>query len=342
MGLERKSIDPIRVAAYEWHSQFVAGDMSPAEQQRFESWLAADPRHRAAYERAARLRREMQALDKADLPPAGFRPLSRERFVAWCRVAWCRVAWCRVGWAHWSPRAVGGSLAFATAVFVLLQVVPFGFFDPTAEHFETAVAEIRDVTLADGSVVTLGAKSRFSVAMDGKARRLELYAGEAFFDVASDPNRPFIVSAKEVEVAVLGTAFDLKLAGEGLRVAVAEGVVEVGHASAMRLRAGQQISVTHDSEFGKVTSVDPVKLGVWRRNRLVYVGASLSEVVADANRYHDGWIFLRDQRAADIRITGGFDPRDIDAMFATLADAFPIVVWRPLDAVTIIGSDAPD
>ena len=332
MGLKGKSVDAIRVAAYEWHSQVVAGDMSPAEQQRFESWLAADPRHRAAYERAARLRREMQALDKADLPPAGFRPLPRERFIAWCRV----------GWAHWSLRVAGGSLALATAVFVLLQVVPFGFFDPTAEHFETAVAEIRDVILSDGSVVTLGAKSRLSVAMDGEARRLELYAGEAFFDVASDPNRPFIVSAEETEVAVIGTAFDLRLAGERLRVAVAEGVVELVRASPIRLRAGQQISVTRDGEFGEISSVDPSRLGVWRRNRLVYVGASLSEVVADANRYHDGWIFLRDQRAADIRITGGFDPQDIDAMFATLADAFPIVVWRPIDAVTIIGSDAPD
>ena len=332
-----KNADAIRVAAHEWHVRTEASYMTREDRQRFARWLAADPRHSAAYERAASLWGEVGALDRADLPSAAFRPLLRERFIAWCRA----------GWGAWSLRFAGGSVALAALALLLLQVVPFGFFDPSAEHFETAVAEIRDITLSDGSVVTLGARTRLSVAMDPKARTVELHGGEAFFDVAGDPARPFTVRADETHVTVLGTVFDLRQVGEGLRLAVAKGLVAVGPATPeskgpqAELTAGQQVSVGGEGAPGQITSVAPDTLGAWRRNRLVYVGASLSEVVADANRYHDGWIVLRDQRAANLKITGAFDAKDIDGMLATLADALPITLWRPLDAVTFIGSAAP-
>ena len=332
-----KSPQAIRVAAHEWHARIEAGDMTRDDRRRFARWLAADPRHREAYERAVRLWGEVSALDHAALPPVAFRPLLRERFIAWCHV----------GWGPWSLRIAGGSLALAAVVLVMLQVVPFGFFDPSAEHFETAVAEIRAVTLPDGSVVTLGAKTRLSVAMDPQARRVELHGGEAFVDVAKDPARPFTVRAGETDVTVLGTAFDLRQVDRVLRVAVVEGLVEVGPAAPeaeqpqAELTAGQQVSVSEDGALGPITAVAPDRLGAWRRNRLIYVGASLSEVVADANRYHDGWIVLRDQGAANLKITGAFDATDIDGMLATLVDALPITIWRPFDAVTLIGSAAP-
>lgn len=332
-----KSPQAIRVAAHEWHARIEAGDMTRDDRRRFARWLAADPRHSAAYERAASLWADVSALDRAAVPAAAFRPLLRERFVAWRRA----------GWGPWSLRIASGSLALAAVVFVMLQVIPFGFFDPGTEHFETAVAEIRAVTLPDGSVVTLGAKTHLSVAMDPQARKVELHGGEAFFDVARDPARPFTVRADETDVTVLGTAFDLREVERSLRIAVAEGLVAVWPATSeaegpqAELTAGQQVSVSEEGAIGPITAVAPDTLGAWRRNRLVYVGASLSEVVADANRYHDGWIVLRDQGAANLKITGAFDATDIDGMLATLDDALPITLWRPLDVVTFVGSAAP-
>lgn len=332
-----KSLRAIRVAAHDWRARIEAGDMSRDDRQRFARWLAADPRHSAAYERAARLWGEVSALDRAAVPAAAYRPLLRERVIAWCQV----------GWGRWSLRFAGGSLALAALAFLLIQVVPFGSFDPGAKHFETAVAEIRDVTLPDGSVVTLGPKTRLSVAMDPQARKVELHGGEAFFDVVRDPARPFSVRADETDVTVLGTAFDLRQVEENLRIAVAEGLVAVGPATPKaegpqaELAAGQQVVVSEEGALGRITSIPPDRLGAWRRNRLVYVGVPLSEVVADANRYHDGWIVLRDGEAANLKITGAFDAKDIDGMLATLADALPITLWRPLDAVTLIGSAAP-
>ena len=337
MESKDKNAHAIRVVAHEWHMRVEAGDMTREDRQRFARWLAADPRHRAAYERAASLWGDVSALDRAAVPSAAFRPLLRERFIAWSGH----------GLGPWTLRLAGGSLALAALVFVLLQFVPFGSFDPGAEHFETAVAEIREVTLSDGSVVTLGARTRLSVVMDPQVRKVALHEGEAFFDVARDPARPFTVRAEETRVTVLGTAFDVRRVGEGLRVAVVEGFVAVGPATPevegpqAELTAGQQVSVGGEGALGPITAVASDRLGAWRRNRLVYVGASLSEVVADANRYHDGWIVLRDQTAADLKITGAFDATDIDGMLATLADALPISVWRPLDAVTLIGSATP-
>ena len=334
---EAQSAHAIRMAAHEWHAQIEAGDMGPTDRQRFERWLAADPAHRAAYERAVQLWQEVGALDEASLPAAAVRALPRERFMAWFHD----------GRGRWLPRLAGGGLAFAAMVVLLVQLIPFGWLSPGSERFETAVAEIREVTLSDGSLVTLGAKTRLSVAMTEGEREIELHAGEAYFDVAKDPKRPFIVRSDGAKVEAIGTAFELRLVEDGLRVAVAEGIVDVAHsapkdkATPARLRAGQRVSVNGDGEIGRVKSVDPGKLGAWRRGRLAYIGAPLSEVVADANRYHDGWIFVRDQQAADLEITASFAADDIDGMFATLAEALPIVFWRPISALVLIETKDP-
>ncbi len=308
--------------------------MRSGERARFEAWLAADERHRAAYARAACLWREVGGLDKASLPPAARRPLPRERVIARYRDG---------RWRH-PLHGAGGAVVVAALVLVLLNVIPFGH--PDADVMETAAAEIREVTLGDGSIVTLGARTSLSVTLDARARAIELRAGEAFFDVASDPDRAFSVRVGTMRIEAVGTAFDVRRIGDGFQVAVAEGLVALrgltaaGESSA-RLRAGQRVSVSGAGKRGRITAVNPAKLGAWRRGRLVYVGAPLSEVVADANRYHDGWILLRDRRAANLEITAVFDANDIGLMLATLDDALPITVWRPMDAIAVIGSAAP-
>lgn len=336
MNKKKDTSHAIRIAAHEWHAQIQAGDMTAADRQRFDAWLADDARHEAAYERARFLWQEVGSLDNETIPSAAFEPLPRERFLAWCRV----------GLGRWSLRLAGGALAAVTMTFLVLQIIPDGYFSPGTHHFETAVAEIRDITLPDGTEVTLGGKTHLSVDIESNTRRVFLNAGEAFFDVAKDPQRPFVILSEDTEVQVIGTAFDLRRFGDGLRVAVAEGRVQVsnqasnGRSAAVQLTAGQQLVVNADGTLGQVMSIDPAKIGAWRNSRLVYMGAPLSQVVADANRYFDGWILLRDQKSAELKITAAFDARDINAMLTTLDEGLPIDVWRPLDAIAVIGSSS--
>lgn len=327
----------VRREAHEWCAQIEAGGLSPTERQCFANWLSADPSHEAAYERATLLWQEVGDLDEAVVPPIAFRPLFRERFQTWCDV----------GWGRWSLRFTGVATAFATIAFLFIQILPSGWYLLEFEHYETAVAEVRDITLSDDSVIALGAQTSLSVAIGEDRRRVRLHSGEAFFDVEKDKARPFTIRSGESQVTVIGTAFNLRQTDAGLRVAVAEGRVEVGAAvqgvqrSAKELRAGEQVLVSGDGEVGEISPVNPDKLGAWRRNRLIYVGATLAEVLVDANRYRDGWIILRDRELADLRITGAFDARDIDGMLATLAEALPITLSRPLKPIVVIGPRNP-
>jgi len=125
-------------------------------------------------------------------------------------------------------------LAFAAAAALLLLVGVGALIErrpPLSQAattiVETSVGENREVSLTDGSLVIVGAKSLLWVTLAEYKRAVRLERGEAFFRVAKDPSRPFIVSAHETSVTAIGTAFDVRLSGEQVSIAVAEGVVRV-------------------------------------------------------------------------------------------------------------------
>lgn len=342
MVFRDQTTQAIRIAAHDWQSRIEAGEMTPTDRQSFEVWLAADPRHRSAYDRAAGLWRQIGAIDRSALPARSLQPLRRERLIAWRNAAW-RDA----GWRRWPLRFAGGFAVLASVLLVLLLIDPSSILSPDSRGFKTQIAETREIVLADGSRVTLGARSSLSVKLGETARRVRLRFGEAFFEVASDPARPFIVESDGFRVEALGTAFDLRRLGDGLRVAVAEGTVAVGSAqptgdvAPTQLSAGQQVTANHLGGLGDVTAIAQEAVGAWRRDRLVYKGAPLSDVVADANRYHSDWILLRDEKAAQLEITAVFDARDIEGMLAALGEALPVVVrHRPGPIITINGRTA--
>jgi transmembrane sensor len=94
-------------------------------------------------------------------------------------------------------------------------------------HFETGVAEVREIRLTDGSEVTLGACTSIDVAFRGDERRVTLNEGEVFFSVSRSLTRPFVVMIGNKEVRVLGTKFEVRRRATTIRLAVAEGKVEV-------------------------------------------------------------------------------------------------------------------
>ena len=117
------------------------------------------------------------------------------------------------------PLAMAASIAAAVAAPQLLT--------PASLELQTGVAETRAVPLADGSTVTLGARSSVEVRYDGDARKVVLEEGQAFFEVAHDETRPFTVLAGNAEIRVTGTKFDVRRSGDDVQIAVLEGRVEL-------------------------------------------------------------------------------------------------------------------
>jgi transmembrane sensor len=315
----------LKATAREWLLRLELEQPSAEERVRFETWRAEDPRHDAAYQRFQSIWRDAAALKElASLAPLNA-PVSipaRPR----------RRAWMMTG------TALAASVALALVVFRFDLVA--GWTAPSSGQYSTGTAETRTLKLADGSTLVLGAKSALEVAYRDDERRVSLTAGEAYFSVAKDPLRPFVVEAGDKQVRVLGTVFEVRRGGDGLRVSVVEGVVEVVEIvqapsgqpiTRQVLHAGQQ---THARIGGEIQAPQPMahkEAAAWRHGRRVYVDAPLHEVVADANRYSRQAIRIADPEVAELKVSVTYSSERVEEMLGALARSLPVEVERKRD-----------
>ena len=205
----------------------------------------------------------------------------------------------------------------------------------------TQIAELEEIALDDGSVVTLGARSKMDVAFTEESRQVVLLAGEAFFDVAPDEARPFFVAVDDTLIRVVGTKFDVKRATGDVHVSVLEGKVAVMKADAVSphgfeaatedptvrlLSAGQKIVATPQALPQDIQQIEHATPGAWRSGRLAYEDASLTEIIADVNRYSDRPIRIAQAELGDIRFTMGFQADQIETWLNALEASQPVRV----------------
>jgi transmembrane sensor len=211
---------------------------------------------------------------------------------------------------HGRPRAwpvVGGLAAAAAAVAVVVLLRP-PMPAPT-DIYQTAKGQSRMLQLADGSHVRLNSASRLSVRLDRDVRRIELAEGEAAFDVAKDPNRPFLISVGDRTVRVVGTEFDVLRHDGKLRVTVRRGIVAVQAPDAapgsepVLLKVGDQLEHVAGDRVSTVEQVDPDAAFAWKDGELIYRSRPLAEVVEDLNRYYATPVRVSGP-AANVRFSG--------------------------------------
>lgn len=265
-------------------------------------------------------------------------PTLRERVVA----AWHGLIEQRPGFMP-SPRWALASIVAAMVLAGSWFLTPTG--NPT---YATQVAEIRDVPLDDGTVVTLGARSAVDVQFTNAERTVRLASGEAFFAVSRDTSRPFVVLAGDTRIRVVGTKFNVHYEGGRVRVSVLEGIVEVARADGsterigpaaptVTLTAGQQLLAAGSAPLAP----EPLRgatPGAWREGRLDYQDAPLSEIIADANRYRSGTIRIASPALAGERLTTSFRTSQIDQMLETLPETLPVALRRNPDGTVELRS----
>ncbi|AXE63941.1 hypothetical protein BBF93_06705 [Hyphomonas sp. CACIAM 19H1] len=313
--------------AREWHTLMNSGVADEATRQAFEGWLHADRANKQAYFDLEQMWRDLDfAAVSAEVDVAGaLQEAARPR-----------------RWTYSGRRAVAvlaGSAGLCLAALALflggVPHAPAGQPPATLSvevpDYATAVAEVREVLLEDGTRVTLGPKSEMNVTFTSDSRNVILLAGEAFFEVTADPQRPFFVSADDTLVRVVGTKFDVKRAPGDVHVSVLEGVVDVmkpralepdrvrqtGAVETKRLVAGQKIIAA--ASLPAVKEIEQAQPGAWRSGRLAYEDASLSEIIADLNRYSDRPIRIAGGGVAEVRLTTAFRSSEIEAWLDVLA-----------------------
>ncbi|MEZ5984757.1 MAG: FecR domain-containing protein [Hyphomonas sp.] len=296
-----------------WLLTFASGEASPEKERAFADWLAASEENRLAYERAHRLWEGLAEVD-------GIEDLLTERDNV--RKLPQRPALTR-------RLLLGGGLAAGLACAAAVGLVALQPAPVEEIMLVTARGEIKTFTLSDGSQITLGGASRVRGEFSGKTRDLQLAAGNAYFDIARDENRPLTVDTGDVQVRVLGTRFDIKKRADRVSVSVDSGHVRVtaGNLTETRdLLAGDKIVSTAAMRLGAVEGFDPEKELSWRSGRLSFVDAPLRDIVADMNQYSDRPVRLGPGAPADMRLTLSFSVQQIGQVLAGLDAAYPIQV----------------
>jgi transmembrane sensor len=293
----RETAAEIEQAAADWVAQLDRGPLSESEQKELEQWAAADPRRAGAYARALAVSLHFdRAVALGNEFAAKHHPVeaptTRRRFMA---VAASAAAACATGM---------GIFTFSRRPVAALPP-PIG----------TAKGAVREVVLREGSTVTLNTMTELRSELTAALRRVDLLRGEALFDVAKEPGRPFIVYAGDFSVRAVGTSFTVRRIGpDAIKVVVTEGIVEVSRRQDVlgRLHAGIAFAVDA-SATPVIETLNPSQVGsalAWRSGQIDLQGLTLSEAAEEFSRYSNLRIRVSDPSIANLHIAGVYATSD--------------------------------
>lgn len=274
--------------AVDWLLRLQESPSDSLLRQEFEHWLDASEANRAAYRKvefiSATVKRGSQAAAQSEtvirLPERRRRGL----------------------------RLIG-----AGAALVAAACLAFALFPVLQKHmladYVTGVAQLREVELPDGSTAYLDAGSAIAVNYRGTRREIALLEGQAFFKVVKNSDRPFVVEANKVTVAVSGTAFGVRIAPRSTSVLVESGSVEVSTPSepTSLLTAGDSLVYDHDSGVVSRRNVPSTTIALWRSRRLMIHEEPFEDILEEVGRHVPGAIILRDKSLNRQLVTGVFD-----------------------------------
>jgi transmembrane sensor len=205
-----------------------------------------------------------------------------------------------------------GALIIGGLAWQRHQDMPSKLAQVEARTFSTGIGQQASFRMSDGSMITINTGSTLSVSESDTRRSTQVKQGEAFFEVAKNPRKPFVVEAEGVTVTALGTAFAVRDLGEdGVRVTLAHGRVRVD----MPAVAGQPAQSTLLSPDTQLTwragrySIAPVNLRQqlgWRQGMVVFDRTPLAQAVAEINRYSSQEIVVASASLARRPISGSF------------------------------------
>ncbi|WP_338474636.1 FecR family protein [Pseudomonas sp. MS646] len=316
-------LDPkVLEEAAEWLMRLSESELSDTERAEWECWKVSSPERDRAWNRAQLLQSKLGGL------PATLAMSTLDRP------------------SHPNRRRALGKLA------LLLAAVPTGWGtwklaqqQQWSADYRTAVGERRELSLADGSRITLNTDSAIDVLFDTRQRLVRLREGEILVQTAPDTAvlaRPFRVDTGQGRMQALGTQFIVRELQARTHLAVLDGAVRVELAQSTQqapliVAAGQRTDFSsHD--IGQLTPTDR-NASAWTQGMLVVDKMRLADFVSELARYRRG--FLRcDPAIAGLRISGAFPVSDTQRTLNMLVQTYPILVSGHLSGYWVTLSPA--
>ena len=310
----------LKTRAAEWLERRDRTDWSEADQGALDAWLAQSSANLIAYWRVHDAWRRAERL-------VALRPLEPEQAA-------------RVSRARLTPVLAG---AAALIVFAVLGIGMAFFLGGSHERvYSTKVGGHETVTLADGSRIELNTNSSLRVDIGRDHRTASLEKGEAYFEIAHDTKHPFVVTAGDRRITVLGTKFFVRDDLNRLEVALIEGRVWLGEAND-KTRAQSTLLTPGDVAVATAGAIALTRQPqrnlsndlAWRRGMLTFFHTPLAEAAADLNRYNQRQVVIADADAARLTMNGSFPATDITAFTEAAREVFGLRVEERGEKVVI-------
>ncbi|MEL1263044.1 FecR family protein [Pseudoxanthomonas putridarboris] len=285
---------------------------TPADRREREQWLEEDPLHAEAYADFQRIwdRSGDQANDP-ELQALRSRDLAAVRRHRWFR-----------------PQR------FLAVAATLVMLVGAGYIVLNIQRatlpitLATELGERRTEVMPDGTEIVLNTDSAVSVVYSGDERSIELVRGEAQFDVAKDPEKPFVVSVDGASVTALGTSFQVRRDAGSTIVTLLEGSVAVAQRDERHVLKPNERAVLSARNGLSIASIDPEQATGWLDGWLRFRGTPLAEVIVESNRYSPKKLRLGDPRLADVQFGGNFRAGDADSIADAASMILPVRIER--------------
>jgi len=334
----------ITAEACGWVAQLETGSMSKEDFVALKEWMGRSPQHLREIHKMAVLSDDMNVLTEMAEPINAAAKANSS-------VALQTTGGLLAGW--YSVLAVC-VLVLCTGIGFLLINSSQGPAEPMI--IATGVGGFEEITLADSSVVKLNTDSQIEVNFDEDQRKIRLLKGEAFFEVAHNPKRPFIVYADDKFVKAVGTAFAVRWTDGDLSVTVSEGRVafapavikanpiggdKIKQAKASNvltnvsveqplfLDSGQKLYLPqHESPtlVAAVTERELMSEMSWQEGILDFSQQPLIEIIDEINRYTHVRIEISDPDLSQLKFGGIFRTGETKALFEALELAFDVEV----------------
>ncbi|MBC3916045.1 FecR domain-containing protein [Undibacterium sp. CY18W] len=322
-----KSASEIEEQAANWLARRDSGNWSDEQETAMQAWINEATAHRIAYLRLKSVWQRANRLSSLKMPQQYSVPKPRAAFSL------------LTGW-----RIAAGVLVIVGAGTL---VVSSDILTP-ATRYGTVLGESKTLALPDGSRLALNTNTHIRTQISSEKRLVWLDSGEAYFEVAHDTKRPFVIEAGKSRVTVLGTKFSVRRDGDQIKVNVVDGRVQVSNSDAKSpsqplpenavvmtknetLETGNgQLVVNHKTTEQIMRQLD------WRQGKLVLDDMTLAQAVSEFNRYNQKKLVILDASAGQIKIAGSFNVDNVDGFARLLHQGFGLKIEIGKDEIKIL------
>jgi transmembrane sensor len=304
-----------------WLVRLDNGNLSDQLRKELKTWLSADKRHPIALRTITDIWDDMDEvlmlINEDSSKSISFRSLLKPIF---------------------QPVMLAASVSFLAIVIWLVMPT-----NVQKNSYATLIGQQITTTFDDGSIIHLNTNSRIETQFSDEKRIVKLIKGEALFEVAHDPSRPFIVYAGDRLVQAIGTKFVIHLKSENIQVTVTDGKVKMSKVALntkladieelnnttiqkddVYIAKGEKVIVGTD-QAPKLTRIKPdgIKRELsWIDGKLIFVNEELFDVIQEINRYVDIEIVLKDPSLHKTKISGRFNLEDSEALIEAIEISF--------------------